>query len=64
MVYDLSGQTNALKLPYIYEVLDWDTPGKAALYAILVGLVAVPLLWLVLFALYKARIAIHRAISH
>ncbi|KAK2179877.1 hypothetical protein NP493_467g02033 [Ridgeia piscesae] len=60
----VAGQTNALGEPYIYSVLDWSQPQTAAIYSVLVCLVATPVLWLLVFALYKLRLALHRAVGH
>ena len=44
----------------IYPILDWNgDPGSAALYALLLGLVGLPVLWLIVFGLYRLRIVIY-----
>ena len=60
----VAGQTNALGEPYIYSVLDWSQPQTAALYSVLVCLITTPAFWLLLFALYKLRLALHRTVGH
>ena len=60
IIYDAGGGTNALNQPYIYEMLDWSEDiGTAALYSVLTILVGVPVLWLVVYALYALRTFIY-----
>lgn len=51
--------TNALDKEYIYKVLDWsEDPGKAVLYFLLTVFVGLPVIWLVLFVLFRIRLLI------
>ena len=60
VVYDVFDGTNPLDLPYIYEVLDWsEDTGGAALYTVLTTFVGLPVLWLVVYAVYTFRIFLH-----
>ncbi|XP_013393891.1 protein rolling stone-like [Lingula anatina] len=59
VVYDVLNGTNAVEGSYIYPQLDWDVPGTAAIYAVLVALVAVPLVQCVLYGLYRLRLALY-----
>ena len=61
IIYDAAGGTNALNQPYTYEMLDWSEDiGTAALYSVLTILVVIPVLWLVVYALYALRTFIYR----
>ena len=45
--------------PYIYKILDWsDNPRVAALCAIVVMFVEVPVVWLMVYCLYRLRLCI------
>ncbi|XP_013393890.1 protein rolling stone [Lingula anatina] len=59
-IYDVTNGTNALDKEYIYSVLDWTSnAGSAAMYAVLVALVAIPLVQCVLYGLYRLRTALY-----
>ena len=52
--------TNALDKDYIYSVLNWsEDPGNSTLYAVLVALVGMPVVWLIFYGLYQLRLLMY-----
>ncbi len=60
-IYYALGGTNQHGDPYIYELLDWNNPASAGLYAFLFGIPQVIGLWFLLYGLYHLRLVIYRA---
>ena len=57
VIYTLAGGTNYANKPYIYSVLDWNSnPGVAAAYSVPLVIVGVPMIWLILYGLYRLRV--------
>jgi hypothetical protein len=57
-----AGGTNAIGKDYVYSIQDWNDPGPAGLMSFLIGVVGVIVVWLVIYGLYRMRLAIYNAI--
>lgn len=60
VVYWAAGGVNMYGKPYIYSVLDWSKPDKAAPIAVGAVVVGIPVTHVLLWGLYMARLALHR----
>ena len=64
VIYTMAGGTNNLNKPYIYGIIDWKSkPQVAVAYAVSCVFVGVPMIWLILYGLYRLRIMIYESCS-
>ena len=57
VIYDVSGGTNSFDAPFIYDVLNWtENPGVSLAYGLGVAVVGIPIIWLLLYGLYRLRV--------
>ena len=59
LFYYLAGGTNHTESPYIYPALNWQNPGTASLYCVIVVVVATPVVHFVLFGLHSLKVFIY-----
>jgi hypothetical protein len=64
-VYVIAGGTNALDKPYIYPGQDWTSdPWNDALHGLLPILIGAPIIWVMVFGIYRLRLAVYYWVYH
>ncbi len=60
VIYDVTGGTDPEGERYIYKLLDWTSDlEKAALYSGMIGLVGMPVMWIIVHVIYKLRLFLY-----
>lgn len=59
LFYYLAGGTNHNGKPYIYPALNWENPGTAVLYCVIIVIIALPVVHFILYGIHVLKLYIY-----